>query len=465
MATNDPSYNGVQNSKDDKSSNSMVFVSQYQGQTPLINPQLLGQSASQQKSGLDVNSASAGNAQSEITLNYGQTASSKANDEPNTQKNDGKNQPYRIGNQIVKGYKGNDELDAKTDSENETGGTAGDSAGGGFKIPSQSEVNWDSSSEAPEVKDNGSVREPIGPRDPRAKKSFLDSDYDLATRFANSKKKIGNVFKRAQGSVKRHAPGEGPQRYAPGEGPLRVGGAGVVQPPAPQERPEIRESYNPAQLAILRAQAENQKLTELQEGMEDREQGKTIGARENTGLATRYSRPGADLVVKPQDNIVKSIATYANFNWIPEGARENDSKLTINSSLQKLWDGYNEERFSNTYNPQLKPYKNQCEEFEDHRDEIKKFTSNRFIPQSSSTQLMDAQSVPQNIQFGMRPAMARPPTLHDVGDYTYNHNGIVGTTNLGLVSERIYNMPDYMNDTLHYSDVIIERETGVKKYI
>jgi len=235
------------------------------------------------------------------------------------------------------------------------------------------------------------------------------------------------------------------------------------QPPNDQNK-QIRERYTPEQLAVLRAQEDDRKLQELEEANADKEQNKSIGFREATGLSTRFSRAGADIVVKPQEEINKSIQTFANFTWIPKGAR-NDSKLTFNSSLQKMWDANDELRFYDTYNPQIEIQQTPQEVFEEHRDEIKKYTNNRFISQSDSIQLRDSQSVGQNLVFGKRPAMARPPTLYDLGDYTYSHNGVVGTTNLGFVNEKIFNRPDYDCDTLHFPDVIIERDSGIMKYI
>ena len=56
---------------------------------------------------------------------------------------------------------------------------------------------------------------------------------------------------------------------------------------------------------------------------------------------------------------------------------------------------------------------------------------------------------------------------HNTLANTYQHNNIVGTTNLGLVPERelLGNRRDYKGDTLHYCDTIIERDSGVIKYI
>jgi hypothetical protein len=246
---------------------------------------------------------------------------------------------------------------------------------------------------------------------------------------------------------------------------LKAGGKGVAAPPQPQGPPVTRSAYTPEQLAILRAQVEDRKLAELEQANADREGNRQIGVRENTGLSTRYSRAGADIVVKPQDEIQQSVKAFANLSWINEGAR-NNSVLTKNSSLQKLWDGYDEQRYTDTYNPKIAMQYDSCKLFEDHRDAIKAFTDNRLIPQTDTFQEMDANSIGQNIQFGKRPAMSRPPTLYDVGDYTYNHNGVVGTQNLGLQPQQmIGNRYDYDCDTLHYPNIIVERQTDVKKYI
>jgi hypothetical protein len=84
-------------------------------------------------------------------------------------------------------------------------------------------------------------------------------------------------------------------------------------------------------------------------------------------------------------------------------------------------------------------------------------TNNRFIPQNA---ILEQVRVPQNnqnnVKFGPRPVMARPPTIDDMGDYTYddgcNH---VGTQNLGLVRQYSdYVRPDYENDNTHYNSII-----------
>ena len=443
-SSNNPSDNAVPNQSQNTQSNSVKFT-QYMGTEPVINPQLIGQTQQQQNDRLNINSASAGLPPPAIGRGVAETAEVKEQNEPEFQRHVQQNQPVRVGNVLVKGYKDKDEIDAETEAE--------------FVIPaSGSEFAWsDGQNKGFEMFGSGSSSE--GKRGtPRLATETETEESEVSSGFPN--RLVKGAFRRMAGVV-----GARPRAPVVGARPLQAGGRGVMAPPQP-EGMVARKAYSPEQLAILRAQVEDRKLAELEEANADREQNKTIGARENTGLSTRFSRAGADIVVKPQEDIKKSIDTYANFTWIPEGAR-NDSKLTKNSKLQKLWNQYDEERYTDTYNPQIEMQYDNCHMFDMHRDSIKGYTDNRYYAQSDFVQPMDAMSIAQNIQFSRRPAMTRYPTLYDLGDYTYQHNNIVGTTNLGMVPERelLGNRRDYYGDTLHYCDTIIERDTGVIKYI
>lgn len=444
-SSNNPSDNAVPNQSDNTQSNSVKFT-QYMGTEPVINPQLIGQTQQQQNDRLNINSASAGLPPPAIGRGIAETAEVKEQSEPEFQKHVQQNQPVRVGNVLVKGYKDKDEIDAETDA--------------GFNIPVSSEFAWsDTGKVGFGMFGSGSSFEEAKRGTPRLATETETEESEVSSGFPN--RLVKGAFRRIP-----QAGGAGARPRAPVVArPLRAGGRGVMAPPQP-EGMVAREAYSPEQVAILRAQVEDRKLAELEEANADREQNKTIGARENTGLSTRFSRAGADIIVKPQEDIKKSVHTYANFTWIPEGAR-NDSKLTKNSSLQKLWNNIDEQRYSDTYNPQIDMQYDNCHMFDMHRDAIKGYTDNRYYAQSDFTQPMDAMSIAQNIQFSRRPAMTRYPTLYDLGDYTYQHNNIVGTTNLGLVPERelLGNRRDYKGDTLHYCDTIIERDSGVIKYI
>jgi hypothetical protein len=444
-SSNNPSDNAVPNQSENTQSNSVKFT-QYMGTEPVINPQLIGQTKQQQNDRLNINSASAGLPPPAIGRGVAETAEVKEQSQPEFQRHVQQNQPVRVGNVLVKGYKDKDEIDAETEAE--------------FQIPVSSEFAWsDSDKGGFGMFGSGSSSE--GKRGtPRLATETETEESEVSSGFSN--RLVKGAFRRIP-----QVGGAGARPRAPvvGARPLQAGGRGVMAPPQP-EGMVARKAYSPEQVAILRAQVEDRKLAELEEANADREQNKTIGARENTGLSTRFSRAGADIVVKPQEDIKKSIDTYANFTWIPEGAR-NDSKLTKNSKLQKLWNQYDEERYTDTYNPQIEMQYDNCHMFDMHRDSIKEYTDNRYYAQSDFVQPMDAMSIAQNIQFSRRPAMTRYPTLYDLGDYTYQHNNIVGTTNLGMVPERelLGNRRDYYGDTLHYCDTIIERDTGVIKYI
>lgn len=457
-STTNPSDNAGPDASTNVQRNAVQFT-QYNGNILVTNPDLLGKSEKEQNEGL--NSASVGQPQNAVVRQFGQSAQQTESSEPEFEKHARNNQPVKIGNRIVRGYRGADEIDAETEAE--------------FVMPASSQADseflWSDSGQGRvrssdsgqgRVRSSNSESEeeqkhqdpqgrplPVGPRPPMLKgaKPYLkvpgvdDSESDFA--------KLRPIFRKAAQPAR----------------PLKAGGKGVAAPPQPQGPPVTRSAYTPEQLAILRAQVEDRKLAELEQANADREGNRQIGVRENTGLSTRYSRAGADIIVKPQDEIQQSVKAFANLSWINEGAR-NNSVLTKNSSLQKLWDGYDEQRYTDTYNPKIAMQYDSCKLFEDHRDAIKAFTDNRLIPQTDTFQEMDANSIGQNIQFGKRPAMSRPPTLYDVGDYTYSHNGVVGTQNLGLQPQQmIGNRYDYDCDTLHYPNIIVERQTDVKKYI
>jgi len=456
-STTNPSDNAGPDASTDTQRNGVQYT-QFSGNILVTNPDLFGKSVKEQNEGL--NSASVGNPQNAVVRQFGQSAQQTESSEPEFEKHARDNQPEKIGGKIVKGYRGADEIDSETQADFVVPNTQTDSeyqwsdSGQGRARSSgtgQSQTRTSNSESEEEQKHQdpfGRVKIPVGPRPPLLKgaKPLLrvpgvDSESDFA--------KLKPIFRKAAQPAR----------------PLKAGGKGVAAPPQPQGPPVTRSAYTPEQLAILRAQVEDKRLAELEQANADREGNRQIGVRENTGLSTRYSRAGADIVVKPQDEIQQSVKAFANLSWISEGAR-NNSILTKNSSLQKLWDGYDEQRYTDTYNPKIAMQYDSCELFEDHRDAIKAFTDNRLIPQTDTFQEMDANSIGQNIQFGKRPAMSRPPTLYDVGDYTYNHNGVVGTQNLGLQPQQmIGNRYDYDCDTLHYPNIIVERQTDVKKYI
>jgi hypothetical protein len=443
-SSNNPSENAVPDQTLYSQSTGIKFT-QFLGAQPIINPQFIGQSQQTQNNRLETSPISAGvPPPSSVVGQFGETLEAKEQNEPEFQKHLRQNQPVRVGNVLVRGYKDKDEIDAETEAE--------------FQIPVSSEFAWtDSDKGGFGMFGSGSSSE--GKRGtPRLATETETEESEVSSGFP--KRLVKGVFRRMAGGA-----GARPRAPVVGARPLQAGGQGVMAPPQP-EGMVAREAYSPEQLAIYRAQIEDRKLAELEEANADREQNKTIGFRENTGLSTRISKAGADIIVKPQEDIQKSINTFANFSWIAEGAR-NNSKLTKNSTLQKLEDQFNELRYSDTYNPHLEKQYTACEIFDMNRDGIKAYTNNRYIPQSDFVQPKDAMSVAQNIQFSKRPAMAKYPTLYDVGDYGYSYNGVVGTTNLGLVPQRemIGNRIDYDCDTLHYPDTIYERSTGVMKYI
>jgi hypothetical protein len=228
--------------------------------------------------------------------------------------------------------------------------------------------------------------------------------------------------------------------------------------------------------AVMNAEKANanlRKAQELEEATADRAQNATIGYRENTGLGTRVSKAGVDIMTKREEEQIKSIEAYANFHWINEGTR-NDSKLTKNSSLQKMLDGYNEMRYTDTFTPDIIVPPSKEELYEEHREYFKQMTQNRFIPQYGSDYIQER--TPQynqgNVVYGNRPVIARPFVFDeetgdfDMGDYTYDHCCVVGTTNMGWSRQYPDQSPriDYENNETVFPNTMYERLGGTKKY-
>lgn len=228
--------------------------------------------------------------------------------------------------------------------------------------------------------------------------------------------------------------------------------------------------------AVMNAERANinlRKAQELQEAIADKAQNATIGYRENTGLGTRVSKAGVDIMTKPESEQIQSIQAYANFHWINEGTR-NDSKLTKNSSLQKMLDGYNEMRYTDTFTPDIVIPPTKEELYEEFREYFRENTQNRFIPQYGNDYIQER--TPQynqgNIVYGNRPVIARPFVFNDeigdfdMGDYTYDHCCVVGTTNMGWSRQYPDQSPriDYENNNTTFPNTMYERLGGTKKY-
>jgi hypothetical protein len=222
-----------------------------------------------------------------------------------------------------------------------------------------------------------------------------------------------------------------------------------------RQRPTYK-SYSPVELTALFAQKEKEKRNAKIEADAGAEQDKTIGDRAKTGLGTYEMKPAADVVLKSNKDKKKSIHNFANLNWIES---RSDSKLGEFSSLKKMIDGEERMRFSNTYRSTNTLPKSQPVMYNKNHAFFKNYLENRMTPMSIANIQQERQPMTQesNQRDGRRPVGARPWTLSDLGDYTYNFNGVVGTQNLGMTpmyqNER---KTDYENNTTVFPDTIMD---------
>jgi len=237
--------------------------------------------------------------------------------------------------------------------------------------------------------------------------------------------------------------------------------------PINRERMGQPHAYTEDELKVMRAENANKVMTELTEAKANREQDKTIGNRENTGLATRFSIPGKDLLVKPEEEIKKSISAFANMSWIEDGARA-DSKLGRYSSLQQMVDAFEERRYTDVYTPiSIQPMTRQ-HLFEKYKRDIEGITNNRRIPEYDGQYTQER--VPEHERdlraYGARPVGSRYPTLNNIEDYTYDHCCVVGTQNLGMSNQyQDYTRPYYRDDHLQFPNTIFEHRTHKQRFI
>jgi hypothetical protein len=233
------------------------------------------------------------------------------------------------------------------------------------------------------------------------------------------------------------------------------------------ERMGQPHAYTEDELKVMRAENANKVMTELTEAKANREQDKTIGNRENTGLATRFSIPGKDLLVKPEEEIKKSISAFANMSWIEDGARA-DSKLGRYSSLQQMVDAFEERRYSDVYTPISVQPKTRQHLYELYKRDIEGITNNRRVPEYDGHYTQER--VPEHERdlraYGARPVGSRYPTLNNIEDYTYDHCCVVGTQNLGMSNQyQDYTRPYFRDDHLQFPNTIFEHRTHKQRFI
>jgi len=237
--------------------------------------------------------------------------------------------------------------------------------------------------------------------------------------------------------------------------------------PINRERMGQPHAYTEDELKVMRAENANKVMTELTEAKANREQDKTIGNRENTGLATRFSIPGKDLITKPEEEIKKSIGAFANMSWIEDGARA-DSKLGRYSSLQQMVDAFEAKRYTDVYTPISVQPKSREYLYQMYKRDIEGITNNRRIPEYDGQYTQER--IPEHERdlraYGARPVGSRYPTLNNIEDYTYDHCCVVGTQNLGMSSQyQDYTRPYYRDDHLQFPNTIFEHRTHKQRFI
>jgi len=269
--------------------------------------------------------------------------------------------------------------------------------------------------------------------------------------FQPPAKTIGSIEFEKVYNINRRIP---VQAQAQAQAPNQVVKQQPIANPA-RQRPTYK-SYSPAELTALFAQKEKEKRNAKIEADAGAEQDKTIGDRAKTGLGTYEMKPAADVVLKSNKDKKKSIHNFANLNWIES---RSDSKLGEFSSLKKMIDGEERMRFSHTYRSTNTLPKSQPVLYNKNHAFFKNYLENRMTPMSIANIQQERQPMTQesNQRDGRRPVGARPWTLTDLGDYTYNFNGVVGTQNLGMTpmyqNER---KTDYENNTTVFPDTIMD---------
>ncbi len=242
------------------------------------------------------------------------------------------------------------------------------------------------------------------------------------------------------------------------------GGAGLIyaQQPSPKRDIEIEQAIKDAENANARLR----KMQELEQADADKREIAQIGSRTNTGLATRVSVAGRDVMTKPIEEVFKSVNAYSNRSWIAEGAR-NQSTLGKNSSIQKMHDIANEERFTDTFNPILYIQRDIADIVNDYKDEFRRTMGKRMIPQYSGSYIQERiPQYAQGLNYSNRPVGSREPTFDNIYDWTYDHCCVVGTQNIGLSPMYPAMVPriDYVGNPIIFPNTMREIATGVKKY-
>ena len=235
-------------------------------------------------------------------------------------------------------------------------------------------------------------------------------------------------------------------------------GAGGGKPP---DRPYKTTAFTNEQISrFIQAQNEANMRNSMQSQIEqnlkaDSEKQKTIGDRMRVGLDTYGDIPKADILVKSDNERLKSLHSFVNNRWIESVQNSKRGNL---SCLKEMDDMEEKLKYSRLYTMAYNPIP------VDQEDLIKK--NYKFIARNISQRLTPAIDNITELSPEGRPVGALPPSLHNIGAYNYRHEGIYGTTDLGL-SQNLPDllMPDYRLNSLQYPNVLYDMNNDRYRYI
>jgi len=243
-----------------------------------------------------------------------------------------------------------------------------------------------------------------------------------------------------------------------GVGQMAGIGAGGGKPP---DRPYKTTAFTNEQISrFIQAQNEDNMRNSMQSQIEqnlkaDSEKQKTIGDRMRVGLDTYGDIPKADILVKSDNERLKSLHSFVNNRWIESIQNSKRGNL---SCLKEMDDMEEKLKYSRLYTMAYNPIP------VDQEDLIKK--NYKFIARNISQRLTPAIDNITELSPEGRPVGALPPSLHNIGAYNYRHEGIYGTTDLGL-SQNLPEllMPDYRLNSLQYPNVLYDMNNDRYRYI
>ena len=285
----------------------------------------------------------------------------------------------------------------------------------------------------------------------------------------------GKKDEREMAFLQRQGDGEGEVFFGSSDesksnGPQTAGGAGAGASQMagigagggkPPDRPYKTTAFTNEQISrFIQAQNEANMRNSMQSQIEqnlkaDSEKQKTIGDRMRVGLDTYGDIPKADILVKSDNERLKSLHSFVNNRWIESVQNSKRGNLSV---LKEMDDMEEKLKYSRLYTMAYNPIP------VDQEDLIKK--NYKFIARNISQRLTPAIDNITELSPEGRPVGALPPSLHNIGAYNYRHEGIYGTTDLGL-SQNLPDllMPDYRLNSLQYPNVLYDMNNDRYRYI